>query len=63
MLNISEKLQEHLNQNITNIYPLVIIGDENPLYISSNKQSLIIDGEPVYFDDYNLKNIKFKRFS
>ena len=55
MLNISDKLQEHLNQNITNLYPLVIIGDENPLYISTNKQSLIIDDEPVYFDDYNLK--------
>ena len=56
MIELSDKFQLDINSNTYSIQPLIVIdADNNPIYISTYKQSFNIDEEnSVYWEDYDL---------
>ena len=56
MIELSDKFQLDISSNTYSIQPLIVIdADNNPIYISTYKQSFNIDEEnSVYWEDYDL---------
>ena len=56
MITLSDKFQLDISSNTYSIQPLIVIdADNNPIYISTYKQSFDIDEEnSVYWEDYDL---------
>ena len=56
MITLSDKFQRDIISNVYTIVPLIIINKENnPIYISTNKQSFELeDGSSVFWKDYDL---------
>ena len=56
MITLSDKFQLDISSNTYSIQPLIVIdADNNPIYISTYRQSFNIDEEnSVYWEDYDL---------